>query len=428
MGYIQGTVILIALLSFTSPRVDLSGHFQNLVLFKTDSDFDSTKPIYLPGGQTVALFGTFFNPRLSLMPSNGVRIFYEIELGLSTWSGSSVEWRYGALSDTFRYKHRQIYLEADVRGKLIRGGYQHFKDPTGLFLNHWLGGIRADVGRPLELSLIFAQVPDQTFEGWNFDETNFTHDIFTGGLLGRRSFSSGSVEYGLIYLYDGDVIRRPKNLFAPLLHFERDWGRSTFVLDFVAQAGWTRKGAFGEETEWHLGGAIQVYNKWMWNRTGLRAYLLILSPDDPYYHNETNYGFLYSGKCASDTVILTEDELRDLGTNLDERIGEEDSGFYLIRSGLGIGEIDFYYNFTESLNLSLAGAFAFALEKANALGNVFLGGELNLIIKYNITSIIYFEVLNAVFIPYGMGAFVNTVDPDGKRPLYLIEGALGASF
>lgn len=451
--------LLIALSSSAENEVklNLNGYLQTIGLFKTDRDFDSSKPLYSPDGQTVGFFGTFFDPKVTVRLVENLSFYYEIEIGTNLWSRNRVEWNYGEVKDYFAMKHRQIYLQLEKGAlKVLRVGYQYFKDPTGLFINHWLGGIYMDVDlKTFPLQFFFGQLPDSTYEGWEFDRNNFRNDIFVlyaGSTKKALSEKNLTFKYGISGLYDGEVIRKHKWILSPQVHISFSLHNFEIGGDIAIQAGRFNHTALDFSNEYHFAGGIQLYAGYGlgiggWGeivdgrivpgkkprtefKSGWFASLLYLSPDDSGYHNKINFAFQYSGRSLSRTIMLTEDEFRDLGLNIDEKIGERASTlFTLIRSGLFIIEGSYYYKISEPLLLSAIAGAGLVLEEKNALGNYFLAGEVDLALQYRIVEGLVLDFINSLLIPGKAGsAFLNTIDKSSMRPIYQSEISLNLIF
>jgi len=446
-------LILLPLGAFAQEKyLEVNAQVQNVGVFKTDSDFDDTKPYYNPSGQTVGFFGTFFRPAITLNVKDIINIYYEIEVGLNIWSRNSLEQLYGETKDTLSLKHRQIYAEGKLSKNLsFRMGYQYFKEPTGLFINHWLGGMRFGVENDfIPLDIFIGQFPDQTYEGWEIDRNNFTQDRFVFSVSGTKKIGEWNFEPGIVWFYDGVYVRKQMWLLTPVLSMNRKEKEWEAGIDIVFEGGRTNHGAYDGDDETHAGGALQVYylnglamegfgtavgGKVVPGMTEKNGYkfgwgvsLLLLSPDDHLYHNGTNFGVFYSGRSRSPTLILTEDELRDRGDNLDERSGEKGT-FYLMRAGLAILDGSVYYKVTDKIMLSGIAGNAFVLNKRNALGGVYFGTEFDVVLRWMLSSHIVFDLVNSAFVPgKAASAFVNDIDKEKQIPQYMLEASLNAFF
>ena len=410
---------------------DLNGQLINLFLLRNDSDFDRSEPIYLPSGQSVGLLGTYFRPEFT-MRLQDLRIYYEFELGLNLWSRSRIEIEPEETRNFFVLIQRQIYADGALGNSRFRAGYQQIKDPTGLFINHWIGAFKL---YSENIDFVLGQMPDQTYEGWFIDRNNFRNDIFVLILSTRQKLSDNwTINAGISNLYDNNVIGKPKLLSAPVFDIEHRDGIK-YGLGLALQGGFTEKGAFDKGKEYSLASGAQIYILDDASRLGWGLNLLVLSPDNSADKDGINYGFLYSGKSKSRTILFTEDEIRDKGDNLDERIGERVGGFsyngnfFLMRSGFALLDGSILYRITDKLGSSLTVGVASALQEKNTLNSIFLGTETTLLIRYKISDLIVFDLANSVLIPgAGLSAYINNIDREATDPMYSLESALNVVF
>ena len=430
----------------------IQGYLQNILFFQTDSDFDPSTPYYLPSGQDVGYITTYLNNKVSLIEGD-LLIYYEAELGMNIWSRNTPE-DYTFSSQALLYKHRQIYAQVTPSPRWhLRAGYQYIQDPTGLFINHWLGAIA--VGFHLErvnIEAFAGQIPDQTYEGWDLSRNNFRHDVFAGGIWAEWKKASLTLKGGLIGLYNTEVIRRAMWLIAPAVSLS--WKKDLLEIgcDFMLQGGLTNRGALDGSDEKTFAGALQVYAWWGAARTAWGEYrdgrvvpglvkadekniwgwgvsLLYLSPDNSRERDSWNYAFLYSGRSLSRTLFLTEDELRDRGDNIDQRVSQQMGTFYRTRAGYLLLDVSGYRYLMQKLLLMQVAGVAIALEDANALGNYFIAGEIDVALRYEISDHLVLDVVNAVIIPGKAGsAFINYIDRTKTRPVYSLEISLNAFF
>lgn len=411
--------------------VKIFGEFQNIVYFQTDRDVDDSEPAYHPYGQSVGFFGTYVNPEITLTFNQGTTIFYEGEVGINIWSRNHDSGDLGG-ADSITIHHRQLFGEGKFNSRFqFRVGYQYVEDPTGLFLGHWLGSMNITlVSTPFPISLTLGQLPDQTHEGWDADENNFQSDIFvssvsTDTMIGERWSLSG----GIYYVYNGEMVDHAEWLVTPVARIVFATASLEAGWDTAIQYGEAQQGAYGNLIERTVAWATQGYITGNRPPVELEANLLLLSGDDQYDHNGNNFAFHYSGKSLSATRILSEDELRDWGNNIDERIGEYDGGFYRMRSGLllidGRATLDLGRNATATL---ITGGAA-TLKEQNALNNHFIGIETDLILQYLPTPHIRCDLANGVFFPgKAVAAYINGIDPGATHPVYRAEAAMSIIF
>lgn len=407
---------------------DLEWHIRldNLFLFRNDSDFDRTAPHYNENGQTVGAFATILTPRFTWILERNLRITYEVEIGLNYWSKNNPDTASALANDVFIMKHREMFVEGEFfDGALgFKVGYQRFKDPTGLFLNHWIGAASIYSGFKDGWAGIFVgQVPDQTYEGITVRENNFKRDIFVFGAEGAWDFAHGfRLDAALSALYDSHVVHRTKWLLVPsarLSFREHPW---SFALDGVLQAGKVTHSALDGSDQTVLAWAGQGQVALDLHPWRIEANILALSPDDKYDGNTRQGAFLYSAKPLSQTRLLTEDEVRDWYDNYDERMSTFEGGFFLNRAGLLLGDASVGVEIADFFQPRLIVGAAMVLETKNALGGRFVGIETvaDLCFFWNETLFVH-VVGGALFPGRALGALVNNIDRNAKDPIWMTE-------
>ena len=422
--------------------IRLSGRMQSLFLWRNDRDFDRTAPYYDAQGQEVGILGTFIAPYLEITPVSALRMVLEMEIGLNIWSKQDPD-NYTAGDDRFfRMAIRQLYMEGDFfDGKLgFRVGYEQMFDLSGLFLGHWLGvaSLRSthDWGT---LSLSVAQVPDQTYEGVAFDDNNFTSDTLAYGL--RGDFPLGkhlTLSASLWGLHDTQIVDQALDLATFTAKLAGDWQWLSFALDAGFQYGVTEHRAAGaDETTiaWSFQGSLDVRHP-VSGALDLLVHFntLALSGDDEYDGNDHNGAWFYSGKSRSRTLILTEDDLRDRGGNLDEQLAERrqgDSGkFYSLRPGLSVTDLSVGVEVLDFFRPMLTVGAGFVLEPENALGKRFVGVETDLHLEFLYERYLSFDLVGAVLVPGEAAAvFANrTDDRAATDAVYQVEAVMTMWF
>lgn len=411
--------------------VKFNAQFQSIFVYKNDSDFDDTKPLYDENGQSVGYLGTFFKPQLALKPVEELTIFYEAELGLNLWSRDSAAAYESGRNDTFQLAHREIYAEGHFVNDLIgfKVGYQKFYDPSGLFLGHWLGAASI-ISDPkwAKFTLSVGQLPDQTYEGITLNENNFKHDTLVYGLrvdVPAWNWMNSISFYGL---YDDQIVDQTTSIFAPMYSVKADYEIIDFGLDFVFQAGNTRNGgAFSDETT--VAWALQGWADLLYKGFGFQFNQLVLSPDDNKDRNKHNGGFYYSGKARSRTIMLSEDEIRDRGGNIDEAVSVQRGQFYVVRPGYSLSDIAFSYNIKDIFVPALIFGMAFALEKDNAMGATLAGIETDIDLEFRYKKVLSAHLIGAFLAPgKAAGVFVNTYDRKANEMQYMVETSLQVFF
>jgi len=428
-------------LGFGNDYVKLRGRMQSLFLWRNDRDFDRTPPFYNAQDQDVGVLGTFLAPYVEITPVKELRIVAEMELGLNLWSMQDPD-VYDAGDDSwFRLAIRQLYTEGRfLDGRLgFRVGYEQLFEPTGLYLGHWLGAANlTSAWKWGQVTLTVAQVPDQTYEGVSFDANNFNTDTLVYGLRFDLPFDRLTLALSAWGTHDAQVIRQPMDLGTLTARLSGDWDALKFAVDAGLQYGVTEgRAAGGDETTlaWSAQGSLDWHQPL---RKGLAFRLqfnqLLLSGDDDHDGNDFNGAWFYSGKSRSRTLILTEDELRDRGGNIDERLAERRHGdrgkFWLVRPGLSVTDLSLGLDVADFFKPLLTLGGAFTLNPDNALGSRFVGFETDLHLEFVYRQYLSFDVVGSYLLPgKAAAAFVNrTGDRTATDGVWQIEASLIAWF
>lgn len=424
--------------------VRLSGRMQNLLVWRNDSDFDRTAPFYNAAGQDVGVLGTFLAPKLVVSPAANLRLVVELEIGLNVWSANDPDAYVATSASWFRMAFRQAYTEGSFLSDRVgfRVGYEQLFDPTGLFVGHWLGA--ASVwGRfgDTRVTATVAQLPDQTFEGLTTDGNNFNSDSILYGVRVDQPLGAAKLSAAVIGLHDTQVVRQPLDLVTVAANLEAKCPkhRMTAGLDAALQYGVAQGRASGSD-ETTVAWAVQAYYDLVHPLAALGLDLLFhantmaLSADDDFDGNARNGAFLYSGKSRSRTMILTEDEVRDRGGNLDERISDRrhgDSGkFFAPRPGYSVTDVSLGLDVAQVFRPVLTLGAAWALKSDNALGARFVGFETDLDLQLRLGKLLTFDVIGSFLLPgRAAAAFVNrTGDRTATDPIGQIETSLTLNF
>lgn len=372
-----------------SRSMNLDMNLDNFFYYKNDSDFDNSKSLYQPQGNSEGLLGTYLNSQLTLNITNDVYIFYEAELGTNIWSKNNPDIIDPVSEDIFVLKHRQIYgsTEFFANQARIRSGYMRIIDPTGLFINHWIGAFQLgfDVSS-IKNSLILAQLPDFNYEGLTSRTNNFANDRWlfalssSFGLTGKDILTLGWYSY-----YDDSVINRSNLIHSPLLSYLYYNESLKIIFDAIVQFGVMQNAAIeGKDVE-ELSYGLNINLSDRIAGFNLILNGLYLSSDDKYINNTYNGGFYYSGKNRSSTILLSEDEFRDQYNNIDERISVSDGPFYVMRAGLLLLDLKAEYTDLGVIVPALVAGAAFVTNSNNANENSFVGVETDLILKVDIS-------------------------------------------
>jgi hypothetical protein len=441
------SLLLAILLSLPSPgqadelarpagsRLELHADLQNLFLLRNDSDLDRTAPFYDADGQTVGAFATIFRPRATLRIFENLQITYEVELGLNYWSKQNPDQQSPLAPDVFVLKHREIFASGELRdgGFGFKAGYSYFRDPTGLFLAHWIGNGQAWAAfgpreRRSRVGIFLGQLPDQSTEGWEIRENNFKRDIWVFGanaeLAPRAELRISAAVSGLV---DTHLVGQMRALVSPSLRlaFERD-GFSAF-LEAALQGGVLEQQALGGDDQRLLAWAAQSGATIVFPRAHLEltGNLLLLSPDDAHEGNRWQHAFLYSGKSRSATLILTEDEIRDWYDNLDERFGVYQGGLFQNRAGLVVADLKASFAPLPWLRPSLILGVGATLKGQNSLGERWIGFEADLVLELRANEHLSTQLVVGTLIPGKAGAaLINRIDRYATDPILMGEASL----
>jgi hypothetical protein len=407
-------------------RLEFHADFQTVGLWRSDRDFTRDTPYY-DHGQSAGAIATILTPRLTLHVGDAFRIHWEAEVGLNYWSRNNPDEADPTAADVFVLKQREIYGEGTLAGGRFgfKVGYQRFLDTTGLFVNHWLGAAQAwwNFGDAARVSAFFAQVPDNNWEGITIRDNNFDSDIFVfGARADVRLAPDLRLSIAVHDLWDSHVEGKRLWVVAPNARLAGRFGFVTAWIDGVLQYG-NREGAAvapggGLDDQTLLAWAWQAHAAFDLSPVVLTFNVFATSPDDAEPGNERDGTFLYSGKNASATSYLTEDEVRDWYDNLDERLAAPGGEatvprfpFYMGRAGLLVGDARAAWTVAPWFRPALTIGAASVLKAANALGNRYLGTEADLALEFRAGEHLVAHVIGGVFIPGKAASVLNRVDP-----------------
>jgi len=419
--------------SASASKTSLSGHIVTVGHYRNDSDFDRTERFDDLDGQSDAQIATFFAPRLTIEAGQGIDVVYELELGWNAWSRNDpgAPNQFLPAGDSgLALRHKQAYAQWESETAAVKVGYQHYRDPTGLFLNHHTGLVAAQwhFGKT-SVSAVGGQLPDSTYEGVSIREDNFATDSFVGGIGARHDF--GDMQYELMgyAVLDERSLERPLKLFTGILAINNKRGSLECWLQGVGQTGtWENSGVGGGDQS--IGAwAAQVGMKQDLGRVSWRLNFFSLSGDDAFDGNDLAGNFLGSGKNNSHTVFMTEDETRDRYDNLDERLGSTWGPFSTNRAGLMVVELALGAKVLEGWDARLVGAYGQALEADNALGEELVGTEVALLQRFALGDRASVFLNGFVFAPgAAASAAINDIDRAATETLYGVATGMHAQF
>jgi hypothetical protein len=407
--------------------VEVRAELQNVFRYMNHSDFDSSEPLYSPHGRSVGELATLFRPRVTLHVLGSLHITYEVEIGLNFWSRGNPDDPDPLSQGFFLMKHRELFAEGEFSHVGFKVGYARYRDPTGLFLDHWMGiaqlwhsGTRSRTG------VFVGQVPDQIYDGVTIDQNNFKRDIW---VFGARSDHAPTdhlrVSAGLTTLVDTHLVDQTRWVLTPSLHVEGASGGLSGFVDGVLQLGQEQSQIAGGQQALWLAWAAQAGLSYDWERFGLRFTALALSPDDPYEGNSRQLAFCYSGKSRSATLMLTEDEMRDWYDNLDERASRFQGGFFVNRAGLFVGDAVATFRFHPRFRQYLIAGAGTVLQPKNAADGVLVGVETDLMLEFIVNRWLVAHVVVGGLFPGAAGsALINQISPIAGDPILLTEASL----
>lgn len=418
-------------------RLEVHAALQNLFLYRNDSDFDRTRALYEPDGQSVGALATVFTPRITWHLTKNIRIFYEAEIGLNYWSRNNPDEESGLSSQFFAMKHREIWGEGEFAdGQFgFKVGYQRLEDPTGLFVNHWIGALKLWYSwAPDErVGLFVGEVPDQIYEGLDVSENNFKRDILVAGAYADVGLWKGlALSLGFNGLYDSHIVGRTRWLIAPNLRFKAEAGPFTGFLDGMLQYGEFESAALGGGDQTTLAWAAQAHARLDFSPFVIEFNLLALSPDDRYEGNGTNGAFLQSAKNRSSTLMLTEDETRDWYDNVDERMSSYQGGFFMNRAGMVLGDVKASWAVADFFRPAVIVGAAAVLEPDNALGNRFVGVEVDVDLEFRYREFLVVHLIGGALVPGAAGGtLINRIGPFDQiqtDPIYMAQVSLALVY
>jgi len=416
------------------PRVSVAGLFTSLVLLRSDSDFDPSHRFYDRDGQTEGQAATFLRPDVRIGAGRGLELFYQAELGWNAWSLNDPDQWFPGEESYFVVKHREVWAAWESPGGVrLASGYQHFADPSRLFLDHWAGAVRLDlgVGDPEGgASLLVAQLPDSTFEGVEVREGNFVHDSLVLGFENAMAPLPGlTLDAALYGVGDFRAVDRPLLLTTGLAgaRFE-EGGLEAWGHVLVQLGSWRRSGVAGVDqtvAAW----AAQAGVARRFGALDLSLNALALSPDDDHDGNARLGTFFSSAKNRSRTLILTEDEVRDRYDNLDERVASRWGAFYVGRAGLVVADVACGWQLAPWARPELILGLGMTLNPHNALGNRLVGVEAALRNDFPLGGVASLFVVGQLLVPGGAAAaFVNDVDREATRTVAGLQAGFSARF
>ena len=394
---------------------ELHGEMSDLFIWRNDSDFDSTSPYYDEEGQSVGGAASFLKPQLTYRPADSVKLFYESELGLNIYSRNNPDQSFPAANDYVAFKHREFWASYQLDFLSLKAGYQRVRDPSDLFLSHWMGALSGEIDlMRLRASFMIGQLPDSTYEGLLLTDNNLMHDNVIGGfsLSWDAVMETLTFDGGAYFMVDERVPRRQLKLATPYLGVRLRL-QETFEAELfgLLQTGTRAASGVGEIDQsilaWALSARAAVKTRWV----DLQLSSFALSPDDSPHGNDSLGAFFYSGKNRSATMMLTEDELRDRYDNFDERFSSTWGSFFVGRAGLAVTDFSATGKIGDWFFPQVIVGAGFMMNPDNAAGNSYAGLETNVVLRIRVLKIVDLLAAGQLFLPGPAAAsFVNSTD------------------
>lgn len=419
-----------------SGRIEVGIELVNLFVLRNDADFDRTEPIYGEVGPTEGFLGTFLKPTLHLRHGGWLHFYYETEIGTDLWSRSNPDHSLSHEGGTgLSIKQREVWGESRLGDFTLKAGFQRTRDVTGLFLNYWIGALALTLGSEWgsHVRLFLGEMPDQTFEGWDFGSEHlgsFGDDLVVSGLEGRWRFDDHlALDAGFYFMNDETVIRRTRRVGVGALQLNVDLDDWFAGVGLVGQFGRLENRAADGSDAGHFGWGAVAKGGVSLGRFVIKATLVALSADDESDGNDS-LGFLWAGKRPAQGLLMNENPIRDIGGNLDEALGTFDGWFWEMRTGLFGGDLGLYFDATPWLNIGVVSQALMVLNLDNALGSRFVGNENEFVADFGLFDGAFHGVLTAgMLIPGGAGAaYVNLMDRAATDLLLFGQGALVLRF
>lgn len=397
-------------------KVSLHGLFQTVGLFRSDSDFDGTERYYDRDGQSEGQIATFLRPDLRIDALRALTVFYQLELGWNVWGHNNPDQWFPGSEAYPVLKHREIWAEWRFSPQVrLRTGYQRFADPSDLFLSHWGGAVRLELGWMAWhglTTILVGQLPDDTFEGVDVRENNFVRDNFFVGVDTQyavcRTFKIDAAAY---FVGDFRAVDRPLYLATGVVGARLLQRNYQAWVHLLGQAGSLQGAALGGGDETILAWALQFGARHQIGALHWRFNGFVLSADDDHDGNDRLGAFFASGKNRSASILLTEDENRDRYDNLDERLSSTWGSFFVSRAGLFVADAQVGYKVAPWFRPALTLAAGLTLNPENALGGRFIGLEAALALHFPLAEGVELFTVGQLFVPgEAAAAFVNDVD------------------
>ncbi|MAD60242.1 MAG: hypothetical protein CMH49_01845 [Myxococcales bacterium] len=416
----------------------LDGVLSTSLYLRNDTDFDPSPRFDDLDGQRDGQIATYFNPRLSIDTGHHVKVYYQLELGWNAWglNNPSQDQQFMSMpGQALQGRHRLAYASWQDHQWSLDFGFQDVRDPSGLFLNHAIGAIKVKrVFGKSSLKLIFAQMPDTTYEGVGFNrdyitDDNLSTDRFVWGGHYRLKAQQWRVHVAGYLLTDDSQFERSLRLGTFVFGTRYKTKKQHYWLHLLGQSGsQDQGGALNQDVE-HQAFAIQGGAQVTQGRFTYSVRSFALSADDDLNGNSLQSAFFGSAKNRSKTRLFTEDESRDRYDNLDERMGSYLGVLAYNPAGLMVSDLSLMYRANDWYRLDAVVGLASTLNPNRALGARYMGTELSLYQGFTLSPAAQFFVTALALLPGKAAAvLINDQDRSAQQTLYGVNLGLNAQF
>ncbi len=413
-------------------KVNLNLELLNLFILRNDADFDRQDPYYDKYGQSEGFMASFLMPRFTILKGDFFKFYYETEIGTDLWSYNTPDAGLGKSPRSLSMKQREIWGKVRLDDFWIKAGFQRVTDTSGLFINHWIGAARFGYGceKGTHITASVGQLPDQTFEGWDFGATHlgsFGDDVMLAALDGRVKLDDNlNLDAGFYFLRDGSLIDRPRQVGTFSATFSANYPSWLASASLLAQFG-TRSGAGADGSDTGITAFAFTGNAAVnFGQFQLKANLIALTADDAHEGNDST-GFLWSGKRPGQASLMNENTIRDIGDNIDERLGIFDGLFYEMTPGMAGGDLGLYMQTLTWLKIGAVSSGLLTLNADNSMGSQFVGWENELVVDVTALDGLFQGILTGgVLLPGEAGSAFSNILPNrtATDPMYFMYLAL----
>ena len=422
----------------TKEQIRLDGMLSTTLYLRNDTDFDPSPRFDDLDGQRDGQFATFFNPTLTIDTGKQVLIKYQMEIGWNAWglNNPSQPQQFMAMpGQAVQGRHRLLWGAWRSKSLSVRFGFQEIKDPSGMFLNHTVGAIRIQNSwGPHRLKLVFAQLPDTTYEGIGFNrdyitDDNLTTDRFLVGSDYRMKHKRLKLHFALYGLSDESLFNRALRIGTAVFAAKFKAKNRKYWLHVLGQGGWQDKASALNEQVDHRAWAVQAgaqidYGAFDWSIRGFG-----LSGDDDADGNRHQGAFFGAAKNLSKTRLFTEDESRDRYDNLDERMGSYLGVLAFNPAGIMVADFSMGYEVNDWYRVETVMGIATTMNPARAMGARYMGTEVTLTQRVKLSEAAQVFLTALALLPGEAAAvLINDQDRQAQQTLYGMNLGIAAQF